>query len=159
VAARSKVYVCGHSLDGIAASNHAGGIYVCLLWLLCVVKQRSLRRADHSSRGVLLSGVRCFVRDREASIMKRLVPTKGCCAVETPVFHWLVLWILKDASFHTDFRWPFTTVTQRKVTMCIKCSQLWMHSPERGMRMPKIFINTKDRFSSFAFFWHKSDNT
>jgi len=26
---------------------------VCLLWLLCVVRQRSLRRADHSSRGVL----------------------------------------------------------------------------------------------------------
>jgi hypothetical protein len=26
---------------------------VCLLWVLCVVRWRSLRRADHSSRGVL----------------------------------------------------------------------------------------------------------
>jgi hypothetical protein len=31
------------------------GMDVCLLWVLCVV--RSLRRADHSSRGVLLSVV------------------------------------------------------------------------------------------------------
>ena len=27
----------------------------CLLWVLCVVRQKSLCRADHSSRGVLLS--------------------------------------------------------------------------------------------------------
>jgi hypothetical protein len=31
MAARSKVYVCGHSVDGIADSNHAGDIDVCLL--------------------------------------------------------------------------------------------------------------------------------
>jgi len=30
-----------------------GGTDVCLLWVLCVVRQRSLRQADHSSRGVL----------------------------------------------------------------------------------------------------------
>jgi len=30
-----------------------GGMDVCLLWVLCVVRQRSLRRADHSSSGVL----------------------------------------------------------------------------------------------------------
>jgi hypothetical protein len=36
VAARSKAWVCGHSLAGIVGSNPAGGIYVCLLWVLCV---------------------------------------------------------------------------------------------------------------------------
>ena len=30
-----------------------GGMDVCLLWLLCVARERSLRRADHSSRGTL----------------------------------------------------------------------------------------------------------
>jgi hypothetical protein len=30
---------------------------VCLLWVLCVVSDRSVRRADHSSRGVLPSVV------------------------------------------------------------------------------------------------------
>jgi hypothetical protein len=30
---------------------------ISLLWVLCVVKYRSLRRADHSSKGVLLSVV------------------------------------------------------------------------------------------------------
>ena len=31
---------------------------VCLLWVLCVVRWRSLRRAGHSSRGILLTVVR-----------------------------------------------------------------------------------------------------
>jgi hypothetical protein len=39
---------------------------VCLLWVLCVVRQRSLRRAGTSSRGVLPSVV-CLKGDREAS--------------------------------------------------------------------------------------------
>ena len=37
---------------------------VCLLWLLCVVRYRSLRRADHSSRGVLPTVVRRWVWSR-----------------------------------------------------------------------------------------------
>jgi hypothetical protein len=53
VAVRSKAWVCGRSLAGIVWSNPAGGIIVCLLLVLFVVKQRSLRRADHSSWGVL----------------------------------------------------------------------------------------------------------
>ena len=31
VAARSEALVCGRSLAGIAVSNYAGGMYVCLL--------------------------------------------------------------------------------------------------------------------------------
>jgi hypothetical protein len=39
VGARSKAWVCGHSLAGIAGSNPAGGMDVCLLWvLLCQVE-------------------------------------------------------------------------------------------------------------------------
>ena len=37
VAARSKAWVCGHSLAGIVGSNPAVGMDVCLLRLLCVV--------------------------------------------------------------------------------------------------------------------------
>ena len=32
VAARSKAWVCGRWLAGIAGSNRAGGMDVCLLW-------------------------------------------------------------------------------------------------------------------------------
>jgi len=53
VARRSKMWVCGRWLVGIAGSNPAAGMYVRLFWVLCVVRQRSLWRADHSSRGVL----------------------------------------------------------------------------------------------------------
>jgi hypothetical protein len=37
VAARSKAWVCGRSLAGIAGSNLAVGMEVCLLWVLSVV--------------------------------------------------------------------------------------------------------------------------
>jgi len=35
VAVRSEAWVCGRSLAGIAGSNPAGGMDVCLLWVLC----------------------------------------------------------------------------------------------------------------------------
>jgi hypothetical protein len=54
---------------------------VCLLWVLCVVRYRSLRRADHSSRGVLSSVVclKCvIVKPRK---MRRPRPPRGCRAI------------------------------------------------------------------------------
>jgi hypothetical protein len=36
VVARSKAWVCGRSLTGIAGSNPAGGLDFRLLWMLCV---------------------------------------------------------------------------------------------------------------------------
>jgi hypothetical protein len=66
VTAPSKVWVCGRSLAGIVGLNPAGNMDVLFL---CFVKYRSLRRADHSYRGVVPSAIsEC---DREASIMRR----------------------------------------------------------------------------------------
>ena len=75
-ATRSKAWIWGCSLAGIADSNPARGMYVCLLWVLFVVRVRSLRRADHWSRGVLV----CVVSecDRGTFIMRRTWPTRGC---------------------------------------------------------------------------------
>jgi hypothetical protein len=53
VAARSKARFRGRSLTETAGSNTAESMDVCLLWVLCVVRYRSLRRADPSSRDVL----------------------------------------------------------------------------------------------------------
>jgi len=55
VAVRPNAWVRGRFLAGIAGSNPTGGMDVCLLWVLCVVRYRFVRRADHSSRGVLPS--------------------------------------------------------------------------------------------------------
>jgi len=33
----NEAWVCGRSLAGIVVSNPAGGMDVCLLWVLCVV--------------------------------------------------------------------------------------------------------------------------
>jgi len=63
-AARSKMWVCGRSPAEIVGSNPAGGMEVCLLWVLCVVTQRTLRRADHSSRGVLSNVMRRYLWSR-----------------------------------------------------------------------------------------------
>jgi hypothetical protein len=48
----------------IVGSNPIGGMGICLLWALCVVRLRSLRRADHSSRGVLPTVMRFYVWSR-----------------------------------------------------------------------------------------------
>ena len=44
---------CGRLPAEIFGSNPTRGMDICLLWVSCVVRYRSLRRADHSSRGVL----------------------------------------------------------------------------------------------------------
>jgi hypothetical protein len=46
----------------------------------CFVSYRSLRRADHSCRGVL-SSVVCLEYDHKASVMRRPCHTRGCCAI------------------------------------------------------------------------------
>jgi hypothetical protein len=50
---RSKAWVCSRLFAGIVGSNPIGGMDVCLLWVLCTVKYRSLQWADHLFRGVL----------------------------------------------------------------------------------------------------------
>ena len=69
VAERCKARVRCRSLAVIAGLNPAGGIDVCLLWVLCVVRLRSLQRADYSSSGVLLTDV--TVWDLETLAMRR----------------------------------------------------------------------------------------
>jgi hypothetical protein len=43
------------------SSNPTEGMDICLLWVLCFVRERSLRRAHHSSTGVLPIVVRRWV--------------------------------------------------------------------------------------------------
>ena len=38
MATRSKAWVCGRSLAEIVGSNPTGGMHVCQLWVLCVVR-------------------------------------------------------------------------------------------------------------------------
>jgi len=53
VAARSKAWFCGRSPAGISGSNPAGAT-LCVSCEYCVLSGRGLlRRADHSSRGVV----------------------------------------------------------------------------------------------------------
>jgi hypothetical protein len=52
---QSKAWVCGYSPAEIVGSNHTGVRDDSLLRVLCVVRLRSRRRADHSSRRVLPS--------------------------------------------------------------------------------------------------------
>ena len=61
VVARSKACAYFRSLAGIAGSNPVVVIPVSLLRVLCVVRYRSLRRADHCSREVIPSVVCCQV--------------------------------------------------------------------------------------------------
>jgi hypothetical protein len=71
-----KAWVCGSSVAGFVGSNPAGDIDVCIC-VLCVVRNRRLRRTNHSYRGVLQI-VACLTEcDRESSIMRRPWPTRA----------------------------------------------------------------------------------
>jgi hypothetical protein len=54
VTARSKTWVCGRSLAGSVGSNPAGA-WMSVSCGCCVLSGKGLRRAGHSSRGVLPS--------------------------------------------------------------------------------------------------------
>ena len=61
---QSKAWFCARSLARIGGSNPTGGMDVCLLWVLCVFRLMCLRRADHSTRGVLPSVVCLCVMEK-----------------------------------------------------------------------------------------------
>jgi hypothetical protein len=63
----SKALVYCRSFAGIEGSNPDGVMDVCLLRVLCFVRWRSLRRANHSSRGVLASEVCLSVSGKPVS--------------------------------------------------------------------------------------------
>ena len=50
MAARSKAYVCDRSPAGIVGSNPAGGLDICMLWVLCVVSDELMTRPEESYR-------------------------------------------------------------------------------------------------------------
>jgi hypothetical protein len=74
VAVRFKAWVWGHSHDRTAGSNHAAGMDVRLLWVLRVVRKRSLRRALHSSWRVPPSVMCLTERDLETSTRRSRRP-------------------------------------------------------------------------------------
>jgi len=80
--ARSEAWVCGRSPAGIVGSNPTGGMDVCLLWVLCIVMYRSLRRADYSSRGVLPTVLRRCVWSRNI-VNEEAMAHWGAVAPET----------------------------------------------------------------------------
>jgi hypothetical protein len=90
VAAPSKAWVCGHSLAWIAISNPAGGMDICLLRVLYMVRKKSPLRADHSPRGVL---PRVVSLDEvvEASIMERPWLARSCCIIKEIFFFYIQL--------------------------------------------------------------------
>ena len=69
VAEQSKASVCGRSLDGIAGSNPARGIDVCILRVLCAIRWSSLQRVNLSFRGVIqnVSVTECDLTQQQPS--------------------------------------------------------------------------------------------
>ena len=82
---RSKAWVGGRLLAGTVGWNPAGGMDVCLLYVLCVVcaSGRSLGQRSRTECGVSEG-------DHETSIMRKLCPTIGCCAVGAKIAFFVV---------------------------------------------------------------------
>jgi hypothetical protein len=74
VDARPKAWVCGRSFAGIAGSNPAGDMGVSLLLGIFSASGWSHVQRNPTERGVS----EC---NQEASIMRRPLPTRDCCAM------------------------------------------------------------------------------
>jgi len=95
------------------------------LWVLCVVRYRSLRRADNSSRGVL-SSVACLEHDREAWIMRRPCPNRGCYAMGEEEYITHETAIRRNPPIHTfttDITWPTLNRPTLKHVMFLRKSR------------------------------------
>jgi len=64
VVVRSKAWISCRLTSEIADSNPTGGMDVCLLWVSCVVRKKSLQRADQPYIGVLPTVMRRWVWSR-----------------------------------------------------------------------------------------------
>jgi hypothetical protein len=119
VAARTKLWVCCRSLLAIVGSNPSGGMKVCLFWMVCVVRKRSLWRADHLSRGVLPSVVRrCvwsrnLVNEEALACVGRQRPKKSYkqaseCVGSNTTIH--LYGIKSTTNPHPEFSFPFLSI-------------------------------------------------
>jgi hypothetical protein len=75
--ALSKAWVCGRSPAAFVRSNPTRDMYVCLLWVLCVVRYGLITSPQGSCR--LWCVVVCD-RDLETTWIRKPWPTVGCCA-------------------------------------------------------------------------------
>ena len=71
---------------------------------MCVVRWRSLRRADHLSREVLPSVMCVSMYDRETSIMKSSWPSRGRCATEKIIHMKAVRFSRMSLNFYQNSR-------------------------------------------------------
>jgi hypothetical protein len=79
VAARSKVWVWGRSLDGMVGSNLTGGIDVCLVRVVFSPAEVSASGSSLVQRSPTKCGVpEC---DREAAVMRTPWPIRDRCAM------------------------------------------------------------------------------
>ena len=92
--------------------------------MLCVVRYRSLRRADHPSRGVLPTVVCLAECDREAKTMKRPRSTRGCCAMEKNTYC-----LVKATNYKFPHQENFSNVlllsaSWKQIIILFGCSQM-----------------------------------
>jgi hypothetical protein len=113
VALWSKGKGCCSSPAEIVGSKPTGGTDVCLLCVLCVVRQRSLRRIDLSSRGVLPTVARRCVWSRNL-VDEEAIARAGLQSQSSLVRHWV--WSRKLVNEEVLAQWRFLRQKTNKQT-------------------------------------------
>jgi hypothetical protein len=87
VAARTKAWVCCRSPAGIVGLNPVGDMEVCFLWMLCVVRQRSLLLIIKPTR--CTNSPNLFLEQNSTCFGQFLCPSSGVshCTHSKPVCH------------------------------------------------------------------------
>jgi len=110
--ARYKTWVCCISLAGIVGSNPAEGMDVCLLWVWCSSRWRSLRRTDRSSRGVLPSVFSVSGVWSEASKLRRPRPIRAVEPWQIYLHHERYPYCVSDSPLYFTVHFFLTTAVE-----------------------------------------------
>jgi len=140
VAARSKAQVCSHSPAEIVGSNLTGDMDVCCgCWVL---SDRSLRRADHSSRGVLPTVVQRCVWSRNLVTEESLAQWGLLLQIKTIyIYIYLYIYIYKKTGVVLYMRYYFGNFYERNVQQrgiqngnCLGQYSKWAPNPKTSLK-------------------------
>jgi hypothetical protein len=147
VAARSE-WVCGRSLAGIVGSNPARDIDLSILWLLCVVRQRSLRQVDYSSRGVVcVAGVIVKPRWWCPSLLRAVAPRQEKFKRSPTQSVRYTLSVAMSYSSHSQLHHPHTLAVECQVFTSHDAVQTEQMNPKMSASMNHKCVNRRPETS------------
>jgi hypothetical protein len=130
---------------GIACSYTAGDVDVCPSWVLCVVRYKSLRRTDPSSKESYQ--LCCVIVCDTQTLMRRTWSGLGCCFLSRGRIN-MIIWIIHYSCFQCKF-W-------KSLHCCSRCGSTYIwYSVSFFLNLVATFLKAAKRWRKELQFHHR----